>query len=129
VKLPSQFLIFVVDDEVNHLKLLQMRLLSLGFGVETASNGLVALEKMRTSLTPVDLIVTDMMMPGMGGVTLLQTLRDDPKFKNIPLIAMTGFPEKQLIDQSLKYGVTDFLLKPFPFDELMIRVKAHLSLS
>ncbi|MBK7960737.1 MAG: response regulator transcription factor [Bdellovibrionales bacterium] len=128
MKLANQCVIFVIDDEVNHLNLLQMRLLALNFKVEVAANGLLALQKMRANPTAIDLIVTDIMMPGLDGIGLLQTLRNDPKLKNIPLIAMTGFPEKNLIDQSLKYGVTDILLKPFPFDELLSRVKSHLSI-
>lgn len=129
MKIANQCVIFVIDDEVNHLNLLQMRLLALGFKVEIAVNGLLALEKMRASPTGIDLIITDIMMPGLDGIGLLHTLRNDPNFKHIPLIAMTGFPEKNLIDQSLKYGVTDILLKPFPFDVLLTRVKSYLSVA
>lgn len=123
MNLRNQHLIFVIDDEVNNRNLLEMRLLSSGYAVETAGNGLHALQKLRAAPNTYDLIVTDIMMPGLDGIGLVQNLKGDPLLSHIPMILMTGFPEKNMIVQSLRYGVKDILLKPFPFDELLKRVK------
>lgn len=123
MNLRNQHVVFVIDDEENNRNLLEMRLIASGYGVETAGNGLHALQKLRASPNTYDLIVTDIMMPGLDGIGLVQNLRGDPQLSHIPMILMTGFPEKNMIVQSLRFGVKDILLKPFPFDELLKRVK------
>lgn len=115
--------ILIVDDELNNRNLMEMRLHSLGYAVETAANGLHALEKLRSNPKAYSVVVSDIKMPGLDGISLAQNIRQDSDLSHIPVIIMTGFPERNLIIKSRENGVKDVLLKPFPFDELLKRLK------
>ena len=113
--------ILVVDDEKNIVQLARLYLQNEGYRVETASDGKQALDRAK-SVHP-DLIVLDIMMPEMDGLTVVQELR---KTSKVPVIMLTARGED--IDRivGLEVGADDYMAKPFNPRELVARVKAVL---
>src|SRR5574338_265507 len=113
--------ILVVDDEKNIVQLARLYLTNEGYRVETAFDGKQALERAK-SVRP-DLIVLDIMMPEMDGLTVVQELR---KTSKVPVIMLTARGED--IDRivGLEVGADDYMAKPFNPRELVARVKAVL---
>ena len=104
--------ILIVDDDDGIRAMLEAKLFKLGYKCSVAANGLHALQKIR-SLEHYDLIICDLKMPGMSGLELLKALREDKLFKNLPVLLITGYPEKQQIIEVVKTGISRVLLKPF----------------
>lgn len=78
---------------------------------------------------PPDLIITDIMMPGMSGLTLLQSLRDDPRTRTVPVILLSARAGPEARVEGMEAGADDYLIKPFSPSELQARVAAHLRLT
>lgn len=113
--------ILVVDDEVSLLETLEYNLKKQGYEVETASDGPTALALAR-SIHP-DLVVLDLMLPGMDGFEVCREIR---KEMSMPVLMLTARDDE--IDRvvGLEVGADDYLTKPFSMRELMARVKAML---
>jgi len=118
-KMPNTVL--VVDDEKNIVQLARLYLTNEGFQVEEAYDGKQALEKART-VHP-DLIVLDIMMPEMDGLTVCRELR---KTSNVPVIIVTARDDDVDKIVGLEIGADDYVTKPFNPRELVARVKAVL---
>jgi CheY-like chemotaxis protein len=101
--------VLVVDDEVFLARVLRDRLALEGFAVERAADGEEGLDK-AFSIRP-DIILLDLVMPKMDGITMLKKLRDDPRGKEVPVIVLSNLNNAQLIDQSLAGGAQEFLVK------------------
>ncbi|WP_306589821.1 ATP-binding protein [Geothrix sp. 21YS21S-4] len=116
-------MILLVED---HADLRDLLATTLGrtYRVTVASHGQEGLDLAR-QIQP-DLILTDVMMPGMTGDRLLDILRQDPHFQDTPIILLTARVDDELSLRVLQRGATDFLCKPFQFDELLARVATHL---
>ena len=113
--------ILVVDDEKNIVQLARLYLSNEGFRVEAAYDGAQALEKART-VRP-DLIVLDVMMPEMDGLSVCRELR---KTSNVPIIILTARGDDVDRVVGLEIGADDYVTKPFNPRELVARVKAVL---
>lgn len=113
--------ILIVDDEPRYLRLLGANLLTEGYDVITASDGLGAVETFTT--TPVDLILMDVMMPNLNGFDTCQRIR---QFSNVPIIMLTAKGEEHERIRGLDVGADDYLVKPFSATELLARVRAVL---
>jgi len=113
--------ILVVDDEPRYLRLLEANLLSDGYEVLTAPDGLQAVETF--SSNPMDLILMDVMMPNLDGFAACQRIR---QFSNVPIIMLTAKGEEQDRVRGLDLGADDYLVKPFSATELLARVRAVL---
>ncbi len=113
--------VLVVDDERNIVQLARLYLSNEGYAVETAYNGVEAIEKMKTRHP--DLIVLDLMMPGMDGWEVCRRLRKDSDIPIIILTARTDDVDKII---GLELGADDYITKPFNPRELVARVKAVL---
>lgn len=113
--------ILVVDDEISLQETLTYKLQKEGYQVEVAGDGLTALELAR-SINP-DLIILDVMLPGMDGFEVCRTLRQET---NIPVLMLTARDDE--IDRvvGLEVGADDYLPKPFSMRELIARVKVLL---
>ncbi len=111
--------ILVVDDEPNYRIILEELLEDEGFEVLTASDGVKALEIAHE--TDIDLIVTDMQMPGMNGVELLAEAKK--RWPDIPIIMVTAFGEIDKAVSAMQAGAFNFLSKPFKNDELIANIK------
>ena len=113
--------ILVVDDEPRYLRLLEANLLTEGYDVLTASDGLQAIDIF--SSNPVELILLDVMMPRLDGFATCQRIR---QYSNVPIIILTAKGEEQDRVRGLDLGADDYLVKPFSATELLARVRAVL---
>jgi PAS domain S-box-containing protein len=118
--------ILVVDDNADMREYVS-RLLGTTLTVETASDGLEALELIRKH--PPDLVLSDVMMPRMDGFELLQTLRNDPATKTMPVILLSARAGEEARIAGLSVGADDYLTKPFTARELMARVRSRLEIT
>jgi DNA-binding response OmpR family regulator len=113
--------ILVVDDEPRYLRLLDANLRTDGYDVITAKDGNSVLELFAAN--PVDLILLDIMLPGMDGFTICQRIR---QFSSVPIIMLTAKGEEKDRVRGLDVGADDYLVKPFSVTELLARVRAVL---
>ncbi|MAS32413.1 MAG: hypothetical protein CL610_00305 [Anaerolineaceae bacterium] len=118
--------ILVVEDDVNLLEGIRNILEIDGYTVHTAENGLEALEVLRQSAEPPDLILSDIMMPHMNGTQLLAAVRDEPSWLSIPFIFLTARGEKADIQKGKEMGVEDYIVKPYDPIDLLITIRARL---
>ena len=119
--------ILVVDDELNIVRLIQVNLERHGYQVETANNGVQALEKIRASRP--DLLVSDVMMPEMDGFELLSNVRRDPTLNDLPVIMLTAKAQDRDVMDGYTRGADMYLTKPFNPAELIAFAKRILSSS
>jgi len=118
--------ILIVDDEEHNRKLLEVLLRAQGYLTRTAANAEEALTSIKR-LAP-DLILLDVMMPGMNGFQLASLLKTDPATLNIPIIMLTALVDRSARLSGLKAGAEEFLTKPFESAELWLRVRNLLRL-
>jgi CheY-like chemotaxis protein/CHASE3 domain sensor protein len=115
--------ILLVDDDVRNIFALTSALEHKGALVEIARNGFEALERL-DQVADIDLVLMDVMMPEMDGYTATQEIRKDPRWRKLPIIAVTAKAMKDDQDRCLKAGANDYLAKPIDLDRLfsLIRV-------
>ena len=107
--------ILVVDDEASIRDLLQKTLALAEYDVETAGDGRSALERMR--LYPYDLLIADLKMPGMDGLTVIREAR---RYKaDLPVIIITGFSTESSAIEAVNLGVAGYLTKPFRVPQVL----------
>jgi phosphate regulon transcriptional regulator PhoB len=116
--------ILVVDDEADLVKLVSYNLKKEGFIIDSASDGESALTKIRKG--KYDLLILDLMLPGIQGIELCRILRNDPKQSSLPIIMLTAKGEEVDRILGLEMGADDYMTKPFSPRELIARVKAVL---
>jgi phosphate regulon transcriptional regulator PhoB len=116
--------ILVVDDEPDLVALVSYNLKKEGFKVSSASNGEDALEKVRKG--GYNLIILDLMLPGIQGAELCRMLRNNPKTEMIPIIMLTAKGELADKIRGLETGADDYMTKPFSPRELVARVNTVL---
>ena len=113
--------VLIVDDESSFLLALELVLKAEGYNVLTASNGEEALIKIKDNRP--DVVLLDIMMPGIGGLETLRVIRSHPDFKATPVILMSG--ARPLVRQT-EYRWSAFLFKPFDPSELLVAIKCLL---
>jgi putative two-component system response regulator len=113
-------LVLIVDDEYIGRETLQSVLEGEGYELEMAENGLQAIEKARQLLP--DVILLDVMMPGMTGFEVCRRIRSDPQIAEIPIIILTALDDRESLLNALKAGADDFISKPFDRYELRARL-------
>ncbi|HBE21160.1 MAG TPA: hybrid sensor histidine kinase/response regulator [Cyanobacteria bacterium UBA11149] len=123
---PQKNSILVVDDTPNNIRVLFDVLRSVGFNVSVVKSGELALEKL--SLIQPDLILLDVMMPGIDGFETCRRLKTDPSSKDIPVIFMTVLSDVESKVKGLQIGAVDYITKPIQVEEVLARVKVHLAL-
>jgi DNA-binding response OmpR family regulator len=114
--------ILVVDDEPDIVLVLQATLTHAGYEVLTAYDGPGALEQVEAGLP--DLILLDIRMPGVDGWEVCARLKEDQRTRDILVMMVTAMGGTEAIIRGLSLGASDYLVKPFSFDELLTRVKA-----
>ncbi|MCP4360172.1 MAG: response regulator [Chloroflexi bacterium] len=117
-------LILIVDDEPTARQTMEMLLLREGYALSFAVDGYEALAHLDEELP--DVILSDVMMPGMDGFELIERLRRNPKWQHIPVIMVTALDSKQDLARGLDAGADDFLHKPYNGLELRARVRSML---
>ncbi len=118
--------ILVVDDNPTNLHVLLETLESAGFEVLVATDGRQALQ--RAARGNPDLILLDVVMPGLDGYQTCRRLKDDPELRDIPVIFMTALHDTREKLTAFAAGGVDYITKPFEHDEVLVRVRTHLSL-
>ncbi len=116
--------ILVVDDESDVRELLRKFLTRRGYEVDTASDGLAAIEAIRDN--PPDIVLLDIRLPKVDGLSVLRRLRDDAD--NVAIITMSGIADEDTARQSLELGAADFITKPFNLPYLETSLLAKLIL-
>lgn len=117
--------ILVVDDSPDNLFLVQTILEEEGYCISLAEDGLVALEQIEQS--PPDLVLLDVMMPGMDGFEVTKRIRENQNLPFIPILLITAFDQPSVV-KGLDSGAEDFIRKPVEVDELLARVRSLLRL-
>jgi len=117
-------LILCVDDQPANLKLLENILVPRGYAVVSAVNGEEALEKLKTRT--MDLVLMDLMMPGMDGLQVSRKIKSDKQCGNIPIVILTAYTGVETYIKSLSDEVFGYLHKPFDAEELVKLVQAAL---
>jgi adenylate cyclase len=116
--------ILVVDDTPQNIKVLDAVLSPRGYSVVTATSGAEALQKVKTDAP--DLILLDILMPGMSGFEVVQRLRADPHTRFLPIVMVTALGAQEEKVKAIESGADDFLTKPVNQLELLARVKSLL---
>jgi two-component system alkaline phosphatase synthesis response regulator PhoP len=116
--------ILVVDDEENIRELVRYNLAREGYQVTTVGSGEEALKQASSKLP--DLIVLDLMLPGMDGFAVCRQLKSDPRTAHIPIVMLTVKGEESDIVVGLELGADDYITKPFSPKVLLARLKAVL---
>ena len=124
---PSQPRVLVVDDSPDDLRLLFEMMSAQDINVAVAFSGSDGVDK--AVLSPPDLILMDVTMPGMDGFAACRLLKANPRTQWIPLIFLTASNEAELRVQGLCMGGVDYIVKPFDTSETMVRIAIHLNLS
>ena len=122
---PGQRSILVVDDTPANIGFLLDTLGKAGYRVRVAPDGESALEQLQYS--PPDLVLLDVMMPGMDGFETCRRLRQLPKLEQLPVIFMTALSDIQDKVRAFAAGADDYVTKPFQHEEVLARVRVHLS--
>ncbi len=116
--------ILVVEDEEDILALLHFNLIKVGYNVDCASHGEEALAVVGANIP--DLILLDLMLPGIDGMEICRRLRADDATSEIPIIMLTARGEEEDIIQGLELGADDYVTKPFSIKVLLARVQTVL---
>ena len=113
--------ILIVDDEPDIVELVSYNLTKEGFEALSASDGKEALDKIRAG--DFNLVILDLMLPGIQGMEICRILRNDPRTRSIPIIMLTAKGEEVDKVLGLELGADDYITKPFSPRELLARVK------
>ena len=116
--------ILVVEDDENIQQLVGYNLAKAGFHVVYADNGEQALSLIKREKP--ELIVLDLMLPGINGFEICKLVRKDPKTKNLPIVMLTAKSEEDDMTAGLDLGADDYITKPFSPKILISRIKAAL---
>lgn len=119
---PNPLQVLVVDDEPDLSNVIRYNLTRRGHVVSTAASAEQALQALKEQ--PADVVVSDVMMPGMDGFALCRTLRAQPSTAEIPVFFLTGRAAGPDKEEGFLAGCDDYLTKPFDMQELMLRVEA-----
>jgi DNA-binding response OmpR family regulator len=116
--------ILIVDDDINLCTVLKEELASIGYRTDFLTGGEKVLDYVQKS--PVDLLLLDLKMPGKDGFEVLRDLEQHRGNSNLRVIVLTAYADIKSAIQSAKMGASDFISKPYDFDELLITIRKVL---
>jgi PleD family two-component response regulator len=119
--------VLVVDDTLGNLRLLGSLLGEEGYDVRPVSSGRQALQAVEHDLP--DLILLDVNMPVMDGYEVCRRLRETEHARTVPVIFVTAWTDRAYMVKAFEVGGTDYVTKPFLFEEVLARVRTHIALS
>ena len=117
--------ILVAEDSAAIRKFISLALKIQGYNVISTSDGMQALEKLPGS--DIDMLITDINMPNIDGFKLINTIRNDPQYKNLPIIILSSLSKENDIEQGMKAGANSYLIKPFNQKRIQYEVAKYLS--
>lgn len=120
----SGYFVLIVDDEPMARTLLRLMLVRAGFDVAEAKDGFDALEQVKSH--PPDVMILDVMMPGMDGFSVCKTLRNDEGTALMPIIMLSAKTDLESINRGLSVGANKYLTKPISPEDLTRHVKEVL---
>lgn len=123
---PQKGTLLIVDDNLKNLKVLLDLLKDFGFAISVARSGEEALE--RASRRTPDLILLDVMMPGLNGFETCRRLKANETTREIPIIFMTALTDVESKLKGFEVGGVDYVTKPVEYQEVMARLNAHLTI-
>lgn len=118
--------VLVVEDNAHTAYLLKFMLQRAGYDVLIATNGRDA-QSVIDNVSPVDVILLDLMLPYMSGEQLISELRDNPAWQRVPIIVISGKVLEKDVVKALDLGANDYVTKPFRPHELLARVRRMIS--
>jgi PAS domain S-box-containing protein len=118
--------VVLADDNADMREYLQ-RLLGARYQVTAVADGLAALDAVHAD--PPDLVISDVMMPGLDGLALVAALRSDPRTADVPVLLLSARAGQEAAVEGLDAGADDYLVKPFSAAELLARVRANVELA
>lgn len=119
--------ILIIEDEIKIAEWLKTMLEQTGFRVALAYNGLMGYQLIEEEKP--DLVITDMLMPGIPGLELCKKIKANPKYKHIPVILMTEVYKRLTYKlEARRFGADDFIEKPFEYPELLTRIQKYIPL-
>lgn len=121
---PQRPLVMLVDDSISVRRLAQHLLVSHGWQVETAADGLAALQRLHEGLQP-SVMLVDIEMPGMNGLELLRRLRQEPRWQQLSVVMLTAHEAGPVSQQALDMGAQAYLTKPYSPQQLLAQVKRY----
>ena len=121
---PTKGKILVVDDEEDIVEVISYNLKKEGYQVLTASTGEEALKSIE--IEKPNLVLLDLMMPGIDGLDVCRELKKNPEFENIPVVMLSARGDESDIVAGLELGATDYITKPFSHKILIARIKSAL---
>lgn len=114
--------ILIIEDEELMLNLLEKKLKAVGYDIATAVNGQDGLDLLKRQ--SFDLVLSDIIMPKLGGLELMEKMSQDPALNNIPIIVISNSGQPVEIDQAKRFGAKDWLVKTeFDPQEVITKVK------
>lgn len=114
--LPVRRTILIAEDSADSREMMQVLLEQRGYQVVAASDGMHAVEVALSSRP--DLVLLDLELPKLDGLSVTRNLRSDPKFKDVPIVILSGHDPSRFRQDALDAGCDDYLLKPIDFDSL-----------
>lgn len=120
--------VMIVDDEVGARTLIGIMLDRGGFKVLKAKDANESLSMLDKEEAP-DLIILDVMMPGMDGIELCRTLRNQPKSAHIPILILSARGDAEAVMRGMDAGATDYLPKPILHHDLVAKVRSMLNIN
>ena len=118
--------IFIAEDNPILLQGLDRALSASGYEVATASSGEQVLSMLEGAEVDPDLLLLDVMMPGLDGFSVLRTLQAHPRGRKLPVLMITAATDEALRATAQREGAVDLLIKPFRLTELLERIEAHV---
>lgn len=120
--------ILIVDDVVENIQVAMNILKEDNYDFSFATEGTEAITLIEQGKDKFDLILLDIMMPNIDGFQVCKTIKENPLYKDIPIIFLTAKVEVDAISRGFSLGAVDYITKPFHGDELLVRVKNHIQL-
>lgn len=118
--------ILIVDDSKTVRNLVAFIMKREGFKVTTAENGIDGLEKLYSS-TGVDLIISDINMPGMDGFTFIKTVREQDAYRDLPIVVLSTEGQEKDIERGISLGANLYMVKPAQPDKMVKNIRMLLS--
>lgn len=117
--------IIIIDDEPSVGTLLKINLKQKGYSVATAESGVEGIAKAEAE--QFDLIILDVALPGMNGIEICRAFREIKDYLEVPIVMISSRSDNLTIEQTRRAGASDYLVKPFAFEELIQKIEDHLA--